>query len=162
ARIDPGLAFGTGSHISTRLALRFLEKNVRAGMRMLDYGCGSGILAIAAAMLGAGEIAAVDIDPQALDATASNARRNAVALQVCAPGSLAAGTYDLIVANILAGPLVALAPVLAARTRQGARIALSGILESQAADMLAAYAHDFSATVAATDEGWALIEGRRR
>jgi ribosomal protein L11 methyltransferase len=161
-QLDPGLAFGTGSHASTRLVLQYLEINVRAGSRVLDYGCGSGILAIVAAKLGAGEIAAVDIDPQALEATDSNARQNRVALQVSAPDSLPPGTYDLIVANILAGPLIALEPLLASRTRPGGRIALSGILDSQAADVVAAYARDFDAAVAATDEGWALVEGLRR
>ena len=161
-QLDPGLAFGTGSHASTRLVLQYLEINVRAGSRVLDYGCGSGILAIVAAKLGAGEIAAVDIDPQALEATDSNARRNKVALQVSAPDSLPPGTYDLIVANILAGPLIALEPLLASRTRAGGRIALSGILDSQAADVVAAYARDFHAAVAATDEGWVLVEGLKR
>jgi len=161
-RLDPGLAFGTGSHASTRLALRFLERSVRAGDRVLDYGCGSGILAIVAAKLGAGEIAAVDIDPQALEAAASNARQNGVALQASAPDALAAGAYDLIVANILAGPLIALAPLLAARTRAGGQIALSGILDEQAGSVAAAYAPDFETRVGASEEGWALVEGRRR
>lgn len=161
-RLDPGLAFGTGSHASTRLVLKYLEHNVRSGSRVLDYGCGSGILAIVAAKLGAGEIAAVDIDPQALEATDSNARQNRVTLQVSAPDSLPPGTYDLIVANILAGPLIALEPLLASRTRAGGRIALSGILESQAEEVVASYARDFDAAVSATDEGWALVAGSRR
>jgi ribosomal protein L11 methyltransferase len=161
-RLDPGLAFGTGSHVSTRLALKFLERSVRSGDRVLDYGCGSGILAIVAAKLGAGEIAAVDIDPQALEAAASNARQNGVALRACTPDALAPGAYDLIVANILAGPLIALAPQLAARTRSGGRIALSGILEEQAGGVAAAYARDFDTRVGAGEEGCALVEGRRR
>jgi len=161
-RLDPGLAFGTGSHVSTRLVLRFLEENVRRGDRVLDYGCGSGILAIAAAKLGAGEISAVDIDPQALETTAANANGNGVALQLAAPESLLPGTYDLVAANILAGPLIALEPLLAARTRRNGRIALSGILESQAAEVAAAYARDFDAAVSTTEEGWALVEGTRR
>lgn len=161
-RLDPGLAFGTGSHVSTRLVLRFLEENVRRGDRVLDYGCGSGILAIAAAKLGAGEISAVDIDPQALETTAANANGNGVALQLAAPESLLPGTYDLVVANILAGPLIALEPLLAARTRRNGRIALSGILESQAAEVAAAYARDFDAAVSTVEEGWTLVEGTRR
>jgi len=161
-RLDPGLAFGTGSHVSTRLVLRFLEKHVRNGDRVLDYGCGSGILAIVAAKLGAGEIAAVDIDPQALETTMSNASGNGVALQVAAPEFLRTGTYDLVVANILAGPLIALEPLLAARTRRGGRVALSGILESQAAEVAAAYARDFDTAAGAAEEGWALVEGTRR
>ncbi len=165
-RLDPGLAFGTGSHVSTRLVLQYLERTIGgAGFehpRVLDYGCGSGILAIVAAKLGAGEIAAVDIDPQALETALSNASDNGVSLRMAAPESLSPGTYDLVVANILAGPLVALEPLLAARTRRGGRIALSGILASQAAEVAAAYARDFDAAVGATDEGWALVEGTRR
>ena len=161
-RLDPGLAFGTGSHASTRLVLKYLVRNVRKADRVLDYGCGSGILAIAAAKLGAGEIAAVDIDPQALETTTANARDNRVLLRVAAPEFLPPGTFDLVVANILAGPLIALAPLLAARTRKGGRIALSGILESQAAEVAAAYAQDFDAGVIAAEEGWVLVGGERR
>jgi ribosomal protein L11 methyltransferase len=165
-RVDPGLAFGTGSHVSTRLVLQHLEALLRqAGFeraRVLDYGCGSGILAIAAAKLGAADVAAVDIDPQALATTAANAGANGVSLRVTAPESLPAGTYDVVLANILAGPLIALQPLLASRTRPGGRIALSGILESQAAEVVASYARDFDAAVSATDEGWALVAGRRR
>jgi ribosomal protein L11 methyltransferase len=161
-RLDPGLAFGTGGHASTRLVLRFLERNIRDAARVLDYGCGSGILAIAAAKLGAGEIAAVDIDPQALETTVSNASDNGVSLRAAAPESLPPGTYDLVVANILAGPLIALEPLLAARTRRGGRIALSGILDSQAAEVAAAYARDFEAAVGPAEEGWSLVEGTRR
>ena len=161
-RLDPGLAFGTGSHVSTRLVLKYLEKNIRKADRVLDYGCGSGILAIVAAKLGAGEIAAVDIDPQALETTTANARENRVILRVAAPESLPPGTFDLVVANILAGPLIALAPLLAARTRKGGRIALSGILESQAAEVAAAYAQDFDAGVIAAEEEWALVGGERK
>ena len=161
-RLDPGLAFGSGSHVSTRLVLKYLEKNIRKADRVLDYGCGSGILAIVAAKLGAGEIAAVDIDPQALATTTANASDNGVILRVAAPESLPPGTFDLVVANILAGPLIALAPLLAARTREGGRIVLSGILESQAAEVAAAYAQDFDAGVIAAEEGWALVGGMRR
>lgn len=161
-RLDPGLAFGTGSHASTRLVLRALEKTIKPGDRVLDYGCGSGILAIVAAKLGAGDIAAVDIDPQALDTTSENARLNGVSLRVALPGQLPEGTYDMVLANILAGPLIALEAQLAARTRAGGRILLSGILQSQAADVAAAYARDFETSVTATEEDWALVEGRRR
>lgn len=165
-RLDPGLAFGTGSHVSTRLILQRLEAlsrdGAQKGARVLDYGCGSGILAIVAARLGAAEIAAVDIDPQALDTTLANAQANGVRLSVALPDHLPAETYDLVLANILAGPLIALEPLLAARTRAGGRILLSGILQSQAADVAAAYARDFSATVGAAEEGWALVEGVRR
>ena len=129
---------------------------------MLDYGRGSGILAIAAAKLGAGEIAAVDIDSQALEVAAKNALANGVALRAMAPEALPAATYDLVVANILANPLIALEPAIAARVRSGGRIALSGILEHQAAELIAAYAPNFDCSVALTEEGWALIEGRRQ
>ncbi len=161
-RLDPGLAFGTGSHVSTRLILQYLEKHLRAGQSVLDYGCGSGILAIAAGKLGAGEIAATDIDPQALATTVANAAGNDVVLSVTAPESLPPGAFDLVLANILAAPLIALAPLLAARTRAGGRILLSGILESQATEVAATYAPDFHASVIAVDEGWALVGGERR
>lgn len=161
-RLDPGLAFGTGSHVSTRLVLQYLERNMRAGERVLDYGCGSGILAVVAGKLGAGEIVATDIDPQALETSLANAADNGVVLDVTAPESLPRGAFDLVLANILAGPLIALEPVLAARTRAGGRIVLSGILESQAAEVAAAYAQDFDAGLLAAEEGWALVGGRRR
>jgi len=165
-RLDPGLAFGTGSHVSTRLVLQYLESNMRAAgferPRVLDYGCGSGILAIVAGKFGAGEITATDIDPQALATTMANAADNGVVLTVTAPESLAPGTFDLVLANILAGPLIELEPLLAARTRAGGRIVLSGILESQAAEVAAAYARDFDARPIATAEGWALVVGERK
>jgi len=161
-RLDPGLAFGTGSHVSTRLVLEHLESNSCAGKRVLDYGCGSGILAIVAGKLGAGEITATDIDPQALATTGANALANGVVLIVAAPDSLPPGTFDLVLANILAGPLIELEPLLAARTRAGGSIVLSGILESQAAEVAAAYAPDFDAGIVAATEGWALVAGKRR
>ena len=161
-RLDPGLAFGTGSHVSTRLVLKYLEANIRAGERVLDYGCGSGILAIVAGKLGAGEIAATDIDPQALATTNANAADNGVILNVATPESLSHGTFDLVLANILCGPLIALEPLLAARTRPGGRIVLSGILESQAAEVTAAYARDFDAGLITAEEGWALVGGKRK
>jgi ribosomal protein L11 methyltransferase len=161
-RLDPGLAFGTGSHPTTRLVLGWLERAVRAGDRVLDYGCGSGILALAAARLGAREVAATDLDPLALEATASNARANGVAVGVTAPESIPAGTFDIVVANILANPLIALEPVLAARARAGGRLALSGILAAQADEVIAAYAADFDCAPGAAEEGWVLVEGRRR
>jgi ribosomal protein L11 methyltransferase len=160
-RLDPGLAFGTGSHASTRLALQFLERTLRGGESVLDYGCGSGILAIAAAKLGARQVDAVDLDPQALETTAANARANAVAIHVATPEALPAARYDIVVSNILAQPLMLLAPLLASRTAPGGRIALSGILESQAAEVVRAYADCFDMTVSA-EEGWALLEGTRR
>jgi ribosomal protein L11 methyltransferase len=161
-RLDPGLAFGTGSHESTRLVLAWLERALHGGERVLDYGCGSGILALAAALLGAREVAAVDLDPQALEATAANARANGVALRIAAPDALPEGTYDIVVANILAQPLIDLETRLAARSAAAGRLALSGILASQAGEVLDAYARDFAVRVAAEESGWVLIEGARR
>lgn len=165
-RLDPGLAFGTGGHVSTRLILQRMETLLRRAApgrtRVLDYGCGSGILAIVAAKLGAGEIAAVDIDPQALETTRANADASGVRLGVALPGQLPAESYDLVLANILAGPLIALEPLLAARTRAGGRILLSGILQTQAGEVAAAYARDFATSIGPAEEGWALVEGERQ
>ena len=161
-RIDPGMAFGTGSHPTTRLVLRFLEQLVYGGERLLDYGCGSGILAIAAAKLGAGPIDAVDTDEQAVEVARDNALANGVAVATSLPDGLAARRYDLVVANILAQPLIELAPALAGRLRTGGRIALAGILESQAEDVRAAYAVTCDMTIGEREEGWALVQGVRR
>jgi len=161
-RIDPGLAFGTGSHPTTKLVLRFLERSLRGGERLLDYGCGSGVLAIAAAKLGASQIAAVDIDPQAVSVTHENSRANRAAVDAFLPEALPPGRYDVIVANILAQPLIDLAPVLSAHAGQGTRLALAGILQSQAADVAKAYAGRFEMHVAELDEGWALLAGAGR
>lgn len=161
-RVDPGMAFGTGSHPTTRLVLRFLERLMRGGERVLDYGCGSGILAIAAAKLGASAIDAVDIDPQAVEVTRANARANGVKVAASLPEGLAPGRYDLVVANILAKPLVDLANLLGGRLRAGGRIALAGILESQALEVCAAYAPACDMTVGESEDGWALVQGTRR
>lgn len=161
-RLDPGLAFGTGSHPSTRLVLAWLESSLRGGEAVLDYGCGSGILALAAARLGAAAVTAVDLDPQALAACAANARLNGVPLRVEPPAALGAETFDVLVANILAGPLIGLAPELTARSRPGARLALSGILAAQAGEVCGAFAAAFDAGVAAAEEGWVLVTAVRR
>jgi ribosomal protein L11 methyltransferase len=161
-RLDPGLAFGTGSHPSTRLVLAWLARELPQGASLLDYGCGSGILAIAAAKLGAARVDGVDLDPQALATAAENARANGVALRVFPPERLPPGAYDVVVANILSQPLIVLEPLLAARTRRGGRIALSGILDAQSAEVAAAYAGEFEMRVAASEEGWDLLEGVRR
>jgi ribosomal protein L11 methyltransferase len=160
-RIDPGMAFGTGSHPTTRLVLRFLERVVRGSERLLDYGCGSGILAIAAAKLGADPIDAVDVDAQAVEVTRANAQANAVRLRAALPEALPPGRYDLVVANILAAPLIELAPELCGRTRAGGRLALSGILDSQAQEVRSAYAAAFDMAIERED-GWALVQGVRR
>ena len=160
-RLDPGLAFGTGSHPTTRLALEFLAARVHGGERVLDYGCGSGILAIAAAKLGAKQVDAVDLDPLAIETTAANAAANATRVRVVLPNDLPPAAYDLVTANILAQPLIILAPLLAARTAPGGTIALAGVLVSQADEVAAAYAGWFDMKEAAKDEGWTLLEGTR-
>jgi ribosomal protein L11 methyltransferase len=161
-RLDPGLAFGTGSHPSTRLALGWLVEARPAGARVLDYGCGSGILAIAAAKLGAAQVDAVDVDDDALAATGDNARANATVVNACAPERLPPGEYDIVVANILAQPLLVLEPLLAARTRRGGSIALAGILEAQAGELARAYGEHFETRLAACEGEWALVTGQRR
>ncbi len=161
-RLDPGMAFGTGSHASTRLVLGWLARGAAAGAAVLDYGCGSGILSIAAAKLGAVRVDAVDVDPLALATTIDNARANGVALRAHAPEQLPPGDYDVVVANILSQPLIVLEPLLAARTRRGGRIALAGILEAQATEVADAYATHFDARVATCEDGWALVQGWRQ
>jgi ribosomal protein L11 methyltransferase len=161
-RLDPGLAFGTGTHPTTRLVLSFLEQSIRGGERLLDYGCGSGILAIAAAKLGAARVDGVDVDPQAVETAAANARANGAAMRATLPEALAGATYDIVVSNILAQPLILLAPLLAARAAPGGRIALSGILESQAAEVCSAYEAFFDLGISALEDGWALLAGTRK
>jgi ribosomal protein L11 methyltransferase len=160
--LDPGLAFGTGSHPTTGLCLKWLDGNLKAGESVLDYGCGSGILAIAAARLGAAQVVGVDIDPQAVQATLDNAERNRVQVAAMLPDRLPAGLYDVVVANILTNPLKALMPLLAAHVRPGGRIVLSGILEAQAQDVVAIYSSTFDIRHAATEESWALLTGTRK
>jgi ribosomal protein L11 methyltransferase len=159
--LDPGLAFGTGSHPSTRLCLQWLERTIRGGERVLDYGCGSGILAIAAQRLGASAALGVDVDPLALLAAQANAQRNGVDARFIDTETAPDFQADLVVANILANPLILLAPVLAGHTAEGGHIALSGILETQAEEVMAAYAPWFALRVGASDGGWVLLEGRR-
>ena len=161
-RLDPGLAFGTGSHPTTRLVLVYIERELRRGARVLDYGCGSGILAIAAAKLGARRVDAVDIDPEALEVARANAARNAVSIGIYAPENVPPGVYELVVANILADPLIVLAPLLATRTAAGGRIALCGILASQAEAVAEAYRPWFAIAVHACEEPWALVAGTRK
>ena len=157
--LDPGLAFGTGSHPSTRLCLQWLERTIRGGERVLDYGCGSGILAIAALCLGASASLGVDVDPLALPAARANAERNRVDARFINTETAPAFQADLVVANILANPLILLAPLLAGYTGKGGRIALSGILEAQAEEVMAAYAPWFRMRVGGSDADWVLLEG---
>lgn len=158
--LDPGMAFGTGSHATTRLCLEWLLAQVGRGATVLDYGCGSGILALAAAKLGAARVVAVDIDEQALRAAADNAARNAVRVEFVRAHARIAESFDLVVANILTKPLQLLAPVLCARLAPGGRLALSGVLESQAASVQESYRPWIALAVGAVDDGWVRLEGR--
>jgi ribosomal protein L11 methyltransferase len=160
--LDPGAAFGTGSHPTTRLCLMWLEQNVRGGETVLDYGCGSGILAIAALKLGARHAVGVDIDPAAVAAARANAERNQVVAQFLdaqAPPTLNA---DIVVANILANPLKVLAPLLSACCRPGGKIALSGILAGQADEVLAIYSRWFDCEPPVGDGDWVCVSGTRK
>ncbi len=163
-RLDPGLAFGTGTHPTTRMCLRWIADQPaerRAGWsRVLDYGCGSGVLAIAAARFGARGIEAVDIDPAAVESTRTNAATNAVELRAGLP-NVAAGRYPLVLANILAAPLTLLAPLLCAHLDDGGDLVLAGVLERQAEALQAAYAPWLGLEVADRVDGWILLSGRR-
>jgi ribosomal protein L11 methyltransferase len=162
--LDPGLAFGTGAHPTTALCLEWLAQAKLAGATVIDYGCGSGILAIAAARLGAETVWAVDIDPQALQATAENARINAVehTIYPVPPESLPPVQADGLLANILARPLIDLAPVLAGRVRNGGWLVLSGILAEQTGEVSAVYAPWFEMEAPVVTEGWVRLQGIRR
>ena len=159
--LDPGMAFGTGSHPTTRLCLEWLSTTISGGEKVLDYGCGSGILAIAAARLGAAAVLGVDIDDNALTAARDNAAKNSVAQELRQSPMPLAETFDLVVANILTNPLCMLAPLLSARVAGGGRIALSGILAPQAERVIAAYAPFLALRVGATQDGWVRLEGKR-
>jgi ribosomal protein L11 methyltransferase len=159
--MDPGAAFGTGWHPTTRLCLAWLERHVGPGDRVLDYGCGSGILGIAALKLGASGAIGVDVDPRALEAARYNASVNGVRLEVLEAGAAIAQSATITVANILANPLRVLAPLIAAHTRPQGRIALSGILDEQAAEVMAAYAPHARLELAGRDSGWVLLAGER-
>ena len=159
--LDPGAAFGTGSHPTTRLCLAWLERHVRAGHTVLDYGCGSGILAIAALKLGAQRAAGVDVDPVALETARYNSESNGVRLETLDANAAPPFAADITVANILANPLRMLAPLIATHTRAGGRIVLSGILEDQVAAVSAAYAPWARLEVAGRDSGWVLLAGER-
>lgn len=161
--LDPGLAFGTGSHPTTRLCLRWLDSNLRGGESVLDYGCGSGILAIAAIKLGAASAVGVDVDAQAVTASRDNAIANSVEnVQFFLPNNAPGGSYDLVVANILTNPLRMLAPLLAGATKPGGQIVLSGILETQAPDVMSIYDQWFELNAPIFEDGWSCLSGRKR
>jgi ribosomal protein L11 methyltransferase len=167
-RLDPGLAFGTGTHPTTRMCLRWIAHHAAQDaihhrprwQRVLDYGCGSGILAIGAALHGALNVDAVDIDPAAVEATQHNATANGVTLAAGLPAN-ASGTYSLVLANILATPLRLLAPLLSGHVAAGGHLVLAGILERQAEELTAAYAPWLALGVADSEDGWILMTGQR-
>ncbi len=161
-RLDPGLAFGTGGHPTTLQCLRWLEANLPAGARLIDYGCGSGVLGIAARRLGAARVVAVDIDPTALAATRDNAALNAVDVEVADTASVDPGPYDVVIANILSNPLKVMAPLLSSLTRRDGSLVLAGILSSQAQDVADAYRAWFDLEPAFETDGWTCLSGRRK
>jgi ribosomal protein L11 methyltransferase len=162
--LDPGLAFGTGTHPSTALCLEWLDGATLAGRSVVDYGCGSGVLAIAAALLGAASVSAFDIDPQALIATRENAAANGVVVrvQVCERPAQLPLPADVVVANIVAGTLVELAPELAAAVRQDGQLLLAGILEIQDETVTSAYRAWFDMNIFRKRDGWVALNGIRR
>lgn len=155
-RLDPGLAFGTGTHPTTRMCLRWIARHGMQGQRVLDYGCGSGILAIGAALYGAASVDAVDIDPAAVVATRDNATANQAPLNAGLP-EMARGEYQTVLANILATPLKVLAPLLCGHVQAGGSLVLAGILARQADDLKAAYAPYAQLVVSDTEDGWILM-----
>ncbi len=161
--LDPGLAFGTGSHPTTRLCLRWLDSNLRGDESVLDYGCGSGILAIAALKLGAAHAVGVDVDFQAVNASRDNAIANRVEnAQFYLPDDAPQSSHDLVIANILTNPLRLLAPLLAKATRPGGQIVLSGILEEQAQEVMSIYQQWFNLGTPIFEDGWSCLSGRKR
>ncbi len=163
--LDPGLAFGTGSHPTTRLCLRWLDRNLRGGECVLDYGCGSGILAIAALKLGAAHAVGIDVDFQAVMASRDNAAANRVenaAFHMPGDGPHLQSRFDLVIANILTNPLRLLAPLLADAARQGGQIVLSGILEQQAQEVMNIYQQWFDLDAPVFEEGWSCLCGSKR
>ncbi|MEN9316106.1 MAG: hypothetical protein RIS35_2499, partial [Pseudomonadota bacterium] len=159
--LDPGLAFGTGSHPTTHLCLQWLGEHLRPGETVIDYGCGSGILAIAAAKLGAGRVIGVDIDPQAVSSTKSNAAVNSVEIDARLTTDPTPEPADVVVANILSNPLKVLAPMLSALVRPGGHLILAGLLDRQAEEVAAAYP-EVDLSVYEELDGWACLAGTRR
>ncbi len=160
--LDPGLAFGSGSHPTTRLCLRWLDDHIKGGESVLDYGCGSGILAIAALKLGASSATGVDVEPQAVQASRDNAAANHVAAKFYLPDAAPRQETDIVVANILTNPLKLLAPLLAGATRPGGQIVLSGILSAQAEDVMKVYAQWFNLKPPVMEDGWVCLSGIKR
>ncbi len=166
--LDPGLAFGTGSHPTTRLCMEWLEANPAPGKTVLDYGCGSGILAMVAKKMGAGDVAGVDIDPQAIESARDNAERNSCEIDYYLPNDFAVsakpqhatGRFDIVVANILSSPLKLMAPMLAGRVAPGGALILSGVLARQAEEVAEAYAPFIQLGVWAEQDGWVALHGR--
>ncbi|HEV7855519.1 MAG TPA: 50S ribosomal protein L11 methyltransferase [Herminiimonas sp.] len=162
--LDPGLAFGTGSHPTTRLCMEWLEENAPVDLSVLDYGCGSGILAMVAQKLGAKEVVGIDIDPQAIESAQFNSERNHADVAYFLPDEFAssghAHAFDVVVANILANPLKLMAPMLSARVKPGGRLVLSGVLATQSEEVIAAYAPFLPLSVWAEREGWVALAGR--
>jgi ribosomal protein L11 methyltransferase len=163
--LDPGLAFGTGSHPTTRLCMEWLEAHPAPGKSVLDYGCGSGILAMVARKLGAADVAGVDIDPQAIESARLNAERNSCDIDFFVPDEFAASKYteqkfDIVVANILSSPLKLMAPMLSGRVAAGGSLILSGVLERQAEEVAAAYAPFIKLGVWAEQDGWVALHGQ--
>lgn len=160
-RLDPGLAFGTGTHPTTRMCLRWIAAHPPAGQRVLDYGCGSGILALGAALHGAAAVDAVDIDPAAVQATQDNAAANAIGLASVGLPDQARGPYDLVLANILASPLQVLAPLLSGLVAPSGALVLAGVLERQTEALQQAYRPWLELEAADTEDGWVLLTARR-
>lgn len=162
--LDPGLAFGTGSHPTTRLCMEWLEAHPPVGATVLDYGCGSGILAMVAKKLGAETVLGVDIDPQAIASACENSARNDCAIDYYLPEAFAGAAdgrqFDVVVANILSSPLKLMAPMLAGRVAPGGALVLSGVLARQAEEVCAAYAPFIAMSVAAERDGWVALAGR--
>ncbi|CAG9252619.1 MULTISPECIES: 50S ribosomal protein L11 methyltransferase [Burkholderia] len=160
--LDPGLAFGTGSHPTTRLCMEWLEQSVKPGQSVLDYGCGSGILAILAKKCGANPVVGIDIDPQAVESARQNSERNHAEVTYGLPDACPAGEFDIVVANILSNPLKLMASMLASKVKPGGRIALSGVLARQADEVAAVYARYVDISVWREHEGWVCLAGTRR
>ncbi|EGG99013.1 Ribosomal protein L11 methyltransferase [gamma proteobacterium IMCC2047] len=162
--LDPGMAFGTGTHATTALCLQWLDAHSPQGLSVIDYGCGSGVLGIAALLLGCDSMCGIDIDPQALIATHQNAEQNGISknqYRVFLPAQAPHESADMVLANILAGPLMSLADDISSRVKPGGKLVLSGILSSQAQNVIDAYAQDFDFEPIAEQDGWVRLAGTK-